>query len=41
MRSFLRSLLTLFALGGAMSGCNQPEAPAVPTDVTLNVPAMN
>jgi hypothetical protein len=41
MRSLLRSLLALFALGGAMAGCNKPDTPATPTDVTLNVPAMN
>jgi hypothetical protein len=41
MRSFLRSLLAVLALGGTMSGCDKPEAAAAPTDVTLNVPAMN
>jgi hypothetical protein len=41
MRSLLRSLLALFALGGAVSGCNKAETPAAPADVTLNVPAMN
>jgi hypothetical protein len=41
MRSVLRSLLALFALGGAVSGCNKAQTDAVPTDVILNVPAMN
>jgi hypothetical protein len=41
MRSVLRSFLALFALGGAVSSCNKPETPIVPTDVTLAVPAMN
>ena len=41
MRSLLRSLLTLFTLGGAVAGCGKPDAPPAPADVTLSVPAMN
>jgi hypothetical protein len=42
MRSWIRSILTFFAVGGAaVSGCKQePAAPATPTDVVLNVPGM-
>ena len=41
MRALFRSLLTFLTLGTAVTGCNKPEPPAAPADVTLNVPGMN
>jgi hypothetical protein len=42
MRSFLKTLLAVITLGMVSLGCSsKPDAPAAPTDVTLNVPAMN
>ncbi len=42
MRSWIRSVLAFFAVGGAaVTGCNQQQAvPAAPADVVLNVPGM-
>ena len=44
MRSWIRSILAFFAVGGvAVTGCNQQQPPvpaAGPTDVVLNVPGM-
>jgi hypothetical protein len=43
MRSWIRSILTMFAVGSAaVSGCKQETAapPATPTDVVLKVPGM-
>jgi hypothetical protein len=42
MRSFLQTLLAVVTLGMVSLGCkSQTDTPAPPTDVTLNVPAMN
>jgi predicted small lipoprotein YifL len=43
MRSLLRSFLTFFTLGAALTGCGkqEPAVPPGPTDVTLLVPGMN
>ena len=41
MRSLIRSAVALFTLGTTMIGCNKPDPPPTPTDVTLSVPAMN
>jgi hypothetical protein len=42
MRSFLQTLLAVVTLGMVSLGCqSKTDTPAAPTDVTLNVPAMN
>jgi nitrous oxide reductase accessory protein NosL len=41
MPTFLRSLLAFVTLGMCSAGCGKSDKPpAVPTDVTLNVPGM-
>jgi hypothetical protein len=41
MRSFIRAVLALFALGAAsVIGCGKPQTPIGPADVVLTVPGM-
>jgi hypothetical protein len=40
MKSLVRSVLAFLTFGALVTGCGQSEAPATPTDVTLQVPGM-